>query len=182
MQLCHQIIHHDLGRTYYKITTTEKIKAINNKIKQNKAQYNLDRQAAKISALSSGNVGKNEFLTSKDVLPDKDLLEKAATIKRFEYLPLDKESKAQTSIAKDQYKLFTDQMNINNNNRKGDTKKEDIEIDTVDHVYIGDEYNNLIDNIFKFRLRDGDLHLTKFDNQKFGLRNIVNNYLEKKEI
>ena len=52
-----------------------KIKAINNKINQNKAQYNLDRQFAKISTLSSWNVSKYEFLTSKDVLPEKNLLE-----------------------------------------------------------------------------------------------------------
>ena len=31
-----------------------------------KAQYNLDIQTAKISALSSGNVSKYEFLTGKD--------------------------------------------------------------------------------------------------------------------
>ena len=52
-----------------------KIKAVNNKINQNKAQYNLDRQFAKISTLSSWNVSKCEFLTSKDVLPEKNLLE-----------------------------------------------------------------------------------------------------------
>ena len=52
-----------------------KIKAVNNKINQNKAQYNLDRQFAKISTLSSWNVSKYEFLTSKDVLPEKNLLE-----------------------------------------------------------------------------------------------------------
>ena len=45
----------------------EKIKAINKKIKQNKAHYNLDRQTAKISALLSGNVSKYEYLTGKDV-------------------------------------------------------------------------------------------------------------------
>ena len=56
----------------------------NNKIKQNKAQYDLDRKAAKISALSSRNVSKYEFLTSKDVLPEKDLLEKVAAIKNSE--------------------------------------------------------------------------------------------------
>ena len=53
----------------------EKIKAINNKIKQSKAQYDLVRQTAKISALSSENVNKFEFLTGKEVLPEKDLLE-----------------------------------------------------------------------------------------------------------
>ena len=61
----------------------EKIKANNNKIDQKKAQYSLDRQTANISALSSGNVSKYEFLTQKDILPEKDLLEKAATFKRF---------------------------------------------------------------------------------------------------
>ena len=79
MWLYHQIIYQDLGRTYYKRTVSEKIKTTVNKIKQNKAQYNLDIQTAKISALSSGNVGKYEFLTGKDVLPEKDLLGKAFT-------------------------------------------------------------------------------------------------------
>ena len=53
---------------------------------QNKAQYNLERQISKISALSSGNISKYEFLVG--VLPEKDLLGKAATIKKFEYSPL----------------------------------------------------------------------------------------------
>ena len=35
--------------------------------------------------MSSGNISKYKFLTGKDVLPEKDLLEKAATMKRFEY-------------------------------------------------------------------------------------------------
>ena len=90
-----------------------KIKTINNKIKQNKAHYNLDRQTANISALSSRNVSKYEFLTGKDVLPEKDLLEKAATIKRFEYSLLGKELKAQTDnefleIYHDKYNKFSD--------------------------------------------------------------------------
>ena len=38
------------------------------KIEQIKAQYNLDRQTAKISTLSSGNVAKYEFLTRNDIL------------------------------------------------------------------------------------------------------------------
>ena len=65
------------------MSVSEKIKTINNKSKQNKAQYNLDRQTAKISALSAGNVSKYEFLTGKDVLPEKDLLQKVPTTKRF---------------------------------------------------------------------------------------------------
>ena len=45
----------------------KKIKAINNKIEENKTQYDLDRQTAKIFALLSGNVSKYEFLNGKDV-------------------------------------------------------------------------------------------------------------------
>ena len=67
-----------------KMSISEKLKEINNKIKQNKAQYDLDKQTTKISAVSSGNVTEYEFITGKDVLPEKTLLEKVATIKRFE--------------------------------------------------------------------------------------------------
>ena len=64
--------------------------SVNNENKQNKDQYNLDRQTATISAISSGNLGKYEVLTGKDLLPEKDLLEKTTLIKRFEYSPLGK--------------------------------------------------------------------------------------------
>ena len=40
------------------MTVCEEIKTINIKIEQNKAQYNLDRRTAKISALLLVNVGK----------------------------------------------------------------------------------------------------------------------------
>ena len=68
------------------MSISEKIKTIDNKIDQNKAQYDLARQTAKIFALSSGQVRKYEFLTAKEVLLVKDLLDKAAVLKRFEYL------------------------------------------------------------------------------------------------
>ena len=72
------------------MSISEKIKTINNKIEQNKAQYNSDRQTAKISALLSENLSKYEFLTPKDAFPEKDLLEKAAAIKRLDYSTLGK--------------------------------------------------------------------------------------------
>ena len=50
---------------------SEKIKAFDNKTEQNKAQYDLNRQTAKMSTLSSENVSKYEFLTGNDVLPKK---------------------------------------------------------------------------------------------------------------
>ena len=42
-------------------------------------------------------------MTDKDVLPEKDLSEKAATMKRCEYLSLGKELKAQPDIETKQY-------------------------------------------------------------------------------
>ena len=48
------------------MSISEKSIAINSKIHQNKTQYNLDKETVKIFALSSGNVSKYEFLTSKD--------------------------------------------------------------------------------------------------------------------
>ena len=86
------------------MSISETIKAINNKIEQNKPKYNLDRQTTKISALLSVNVSKCEFLTSKDVLPEKGMLQKAAAMKILKHSPLGKELKAQTDIAKNSIK------------------------------------------------------------------------------
>ena len=56
------------------------------------------------SALLSWNVSKYEFLTGKDVLPEKYLREKVTTIKRLEYSSLGSKLKKQTDIAENQYK------------------------------------------------------------------------------
>ena len=42
---------------------------INDQITDEKLQYNIDREAAKISALSSGKLHKYEYLTGEDILP-----------------------------------------------------------------------------------------------------------------
>ena len=34
-----------------------------------KLQYDINREASKISALSSGKIGNNEYLTSEEILP-----------------------------------------------------------------------------------------------------------------
>ena len=107
---------------------SEKIKGIINKIEQNKVQCSLDRQTTKISAFSSGNVSKYEFLTGKDVLPEKDFLEKAAAIKIFEYSPLGKELKAQTDIAKKQYQKLDDTFKSNKKEVKTKNNAEDLDI------------------------------------------------------
>ena len=49
------------------MTLTEQVKILDDKIKPNKAQYDLDRQAAKISALSSVKLEKYGYLTGEDL-------------------------------------------------------------------------------------------------------------------
>ena len=56
---------------------------------------------ATIPVLLSENVGKYEFL--KGVFPEKGLLEKAATIKGFEYSPLGSQLKEQFDIVKNEF-------------------------------------------------------------------------------
>ena len=43
------------------MTVTDQIKILNRKIKENEAQYDLDREAAKISALFSNNLDKYDW-------------------------------------------------------------------------------------------------------------------------
>ena len=68
-----------------------------NQAKQNSIQF---RQT---NCQDFGNVSKLDFLTGKDVLLEKDSLEKANTIKRFEHSPLESELK-QTDIARSNIK------------------------------------------------------------------------------
>ena len=49
------------------MTVTDQLKIIDNKIKANQAQYDLDRLAVKISAYSSGDLRKYERLTGEDL-------------------------------------------------------------------------------------------------------------------
>ena len=42
---------------------------INDQIKDEQLQYNINREAAKISALSSSKLRKYEYLTGRDILP-----------------------------------------------------------------------------------------------------------------
>ena len=49
------------------MTRKEQVKILNDKIKANNVQYNLDRVNAEISAFSSGDLPKYEYLTKKDL-------------------------------------------------------------------------------------------------------------------
>ena len=51
----------------YKMNVSEKIRKNDNKIEQNKAQHDLGRQTANISALSSGNVNKYKLKPNQKI-------------------------------------------------------------------------------------------------------------------
>ena len=72
---------------------------INDKIKDEKLQYDIEREAAKILALSSGKIHKYEYLTGEDILPSnqQQIIEQA----KFTYSPLGKAFEKQIKTIED---------------------------------------------------------------------------------
>ena len=68
------------------MTITDQIKLINNKGKANHVQYGLDRLTSKMSALSSSELRKYEYLTGEDLGYRPSVLERT----KFDYSPLSK--------------------------------------------------------------------------------------------
>ena len=68
------------------MTRKEQNKILNDKTEANNAQYNLDRMNGEISAYSSGDLPKYEYLTKKDLGDKPDAVEKV----KFEYSPISK--------------------------------------------------------------------------------------------
>ena len=73
---------------------------INDQIRDEKLQYDINREAAKISALSSGEICKYEYLTGEDILPSnqQQIIEQA----KFTYSPLGKAFEKQIKTIEDQ--------------------------------------------------------------------------------
>ena len=67
---------------------------IDHKIRDEKLQYDINREAAKLSVLSSGEIDKYEYLTGEEILPSnqRQIIEHA----KFAYSPLDKALEKQT--------------------------------------------------------------------------------------
>ena len=72
----------------------------NDQIRDEKLQYDFNREAAKISSLSSGKIPKYEYLTGKDILlsNQQQVIEQA----RFTYSPLGKAFEKQIKTIEDQ--------------------------------------------------------------------------------
>ena len=75
---------------------------IEDQIRDEKLQYDINREAAKISALSSGKIDKYEYFTGEEILPSnkQHIIEQA----KFIFCPLGKEFKKQTKTIEDHRK------------------------------------------------------------------------------
>ena len=74
---------------------------IDDHIRDEKLQYDINREAAKISALSSGKIDKFEYVTGEEILPSSNqiqILEQA----KFTYSPLGKTFEKQIKTIEDQ--------------------------------------------------------------------------------
>ena len=73
---------------------------IDDQIRDGKLQYDINREAAKISSLSSGKIHKYKYLTGKDILPwsNQQIIEQA----KFTYSPLGKVFDKQIETIEDQ--------------------------------------------------------------------------------
>ena len=82
---------------------------INDQIRDEKLQYDINREAAKISALSSGKIQKYEYLAGEDILPSnlQQIIEQA----KFTYSSLGKAFEKQIKTIKDQGQKQVEALN-----------------------------------------------------------------------
>ena len=73
---------------------------INDQIRNEKLQYDINSEAAKISPLSSGKIHKYEYLTGEDILPSNQ--QKIVEQARLTYSPLGKTFEKQIKTIEDQ--------------------------------------------------------------------------------
>ena len=73
---------------------------INDQIRDEKLQYHINREAAKISALSSGKIHEYEYLTGEDILRSNQ--QQIIELAKITYSPLGKSFEKQTKTIEDQ--------------------------------------------------------------------------------
>ena len=112
----------DSLRIFIKMTLTDELKILDDKIKANQAQYDLGREAAKISALSSKDLlEKYEYLTGEDLGHRPSVLEKI----KFEYSPLG-------AVSADNVKKKTNTNKVNIKKKQNITQHSFIKFKDID--------------------------------------------------
>ena len=178
---------------------------IEDQIKDEKLQYDINREAAKISAVSSGKIYKYEYLTGEEILPSNQqhIIEQA----KFTYSPLGKAFEKQTKTIKDQGEK---QIKATQDNKKQLTNTEEVtikniipenilnealkEIDkiseiekTVDReklVYRASEYTYSFQNFRTIRtfgrdIYNGEITIEEADKDQASLLNEIKNFRDK---
>ena len=97
-----------------KMTSVGKLKILDGKIKPNQAQYDLDREADKTSALSSKELDKSECLTGEDLRYKPGVVEQA----KFEYSSLGKVFNKELEKEDKKEELLKGLKNIEGKNKK----------------------------------------------------------------
>ena len=96
---------------------------IDDKIRSEKLQYDINREAEKISALSSGKIDKYEYFTIEKILPSNQrrVIEQA----KFTYSPLQKALEKQTKTTENQERKKIDAITNQNERLAALTNKDD---------------------------------------------------------
>ena len=119
---------------------------IEDQIKNEKLQYDINREAAKISDLSSGKIDKYEYLTGEEILPSnqQQIIQQA----KFTYSPLGKAFEKQIKTIEDQgnkqVKAIQDKQLLNINN--DDDSKDKLLLSREREIF-KDIYNKRLDKI-----------------------------------
>ena len=93
----HQIIPYNLEKIF---SIYNKIMTIDDQIRDKKLEYDINREAAEISALSTDKIDKYEHLTGKEILPSNQ--QKITEQAKFTYSPLRKAFEKATKTIEDQ--------------------------------------------------------------------------------
>ena len=151
---------------------------INDQIRDEKLQYGINREAAKISALSSGKIDKYEYLTGEEILPSnqQQIIEQA----KFTYSPLGKAFEKQIKTIEDQgekqIKAIQDQGQVktikkyiyDNEDTPLISKQKEIFNELVDErleeITDLDEKVNSDNLIYRYKGRTADAEFNEFDN------------------
>ena len=163
------------------MTRKEQNKILDDKIKANNAQYNLDRMNAEISAYSSSDLHKYEYLTKKDLGYKPDALEKA----KFEYSPLGKVFTDGLNKSDKKEVLLKRSKNIENKNnnqllalrdinrptRGRDNYDSDDSGDDDDDDDVNNEYKKIIENYKNNKIKHKEI-----ENQINKIKNAIEVY------
>ena len=117
---------------------------IEDQIKDEKLQYYINREAAKISALSSAKIDKYEYLTGEEILPSNQ--QQIIPQTKFAYSPLGKALEKQIKTIEDQGKKQVKAIQDNKQLVNKDDYKDKLLLSKEREIF-KDIYNKRLDKI-----------------------------------